>query len=271
MKKQILISVAITVSTLISAVPVLAQNDYGINNLINTVTKAQNQASAAAQRKATNLADLKSKADQMIAMRINDLNKISTRIQNDSRLNSSDKTSLNNDIQNATNGLTQLKNKIDADTDLTTIRADAQQIVTNYRVYIVLEPKIQLLITISNLQTLTANLEGLTPKIQSLVNSLQSQGKDVSTVTSILNNINSQLQTISTSLSKDKSTVDGVTITSTNPQATFTQVRQDLGSVRSEFAKIRDDIGKMRQAFIVIIQGTSNNPTTSTSSGTNNQ
>lgn len=227
--------------------PALAASDYGIGKIVNQATRKEAQASQAATKQADRLANAKKVADKMVDNRINDLNKIGTRIQNDKRLSADEKTSLSSDVQSSISGLTALKTKIDGEITVDAVRADANSVVTTYRVYMVEMPKIQLLITIDNLQTLNTNLQGLTPKLDSLIATLQSQGKDVSTLTPIVADIKTQLQSISTQLATDKSTVMAVTPTSTNSQATFTSVRKDLAGVRSMFAKVRADVASLRQ------------------------
>jgi len=167
---------------------------------------------------------------------------------------------LSSDIQADINGLTALKAKIDADTDVNTAKADAKTIITNYYIYRIFVPKTRLLITISNMQTLSVNIGQLTPEIQNLINTLKSAGKDVLSLQALLDDINSQLQTINTSLSNDKSKVMAVNVSTQDPKTVFTQVRQGLANVREDFAKIRHDIGQMREDFKINIKITSTVP-----------
>lgn len=235
--------------------PVFAQEAASGKHLFNEVNHFQNQASHAAQTQQTDLQSIIKKADTLITSRISSLNTLSTRIQNDKRLSASEKNSLSSDIQTDMSGLTALKTKIDADTDATTARNDAKQIITNYYIYAVFEPKLRLLVTINNLQTATSNIQALIPHLQSLINTYKSQGKDVTQLQTLLNDISSQLQTINTTLTKDTTTVQGISVSSkSTAQTTFTQVRQDLAQiVRTDLAKIRSDFAQMRPLFKQII------------------
>lgn len=249
-----------TVTLLMSSSPVFAQG-YGLKNLIGQETRLENQATKAAQKQETNLTNLKQRADKAIDNRIAELGKLSSRIQNDSRLSADEKSSLTAEIQTNITGLTNLKTKIDADTDIAVARTDAKSIYS-FRIYMVVVPQTRLLITIDNLATLTTNLQGLTPKVQDLINTLKSQGKDVSNLQSLLDDINKQLSTISTKLATDKQTVMAVTPQTANPGATFASVRQDLASVRQDFATIRHDVGQMRVDFKGQFQVNAGNPKT---------
>ncbi len=245
--------------------PVFAQ--MGVDKLINRTQNEENQAnkqaSRTAQRQEQNLDNLKKRADTLVDNRIASLNKVLQRIQNDTSLSADDKTSLSAEVQTNINSLTQLKTKIDADTDITTARADAKTIITSYKIFAIFEPKIRTLITIDNLSALQVKISSLTPKLQDLINNLKSQGKDVSKLQPLLDDINSNLVTINTKLAADKQTVLSISISS-SPSA-FAAVRQDLASIRSDFAKIRHDIGQMRVEFQTVIKINVNQSTPSQS------
>ena len=57
------------------------------------------------------------------------------------RLSDEDRTALVNQLQSQVDGLTTLNSKIQGDGDEATVRADAQGIVTDYRVYLLTIPK----------------------------------------------------------------------------------------------------------------------------------
>ncbi len=136
------------------------------------------------------------KADTLITNRIDSLNKLSTRVTNDTKLTTDQKTNLLGQIQTSITGLTTLKAKINADVDTQTALTDGKQIFTNFRIYEIFEPKMRLLIMLNNLQTTTSKIQAITPQIQKLISDLQAQGKDVTQLTTLLTDINAQLQTV---------------------------------------------------------------------------
>ncbi len=233
----------ITLSLLVT--PIYAQS-----NLINQVQKLENQATKAATKQETALDQLKKRADDMVNQRITDLNNLISRIQNDKRLTVEGKNSLTTNIQTNITGLTMLKAKIDADNDLATARADTKQVVTSFRVYLVLEPKIRLLVTIDNLLATTTNLQGLTPQLENIINNQKAKGKNTKAAQTALDDINTRLASISAQLSTNKTEVEATTPTDVNSaHATFVLVRQDLAKIRASFAEIRSDLAKMRQSL----------------------
>ncbi len=246
MKKFLIIFISITIGLLVTT---QATAQFGIGRFKNDINRTGNWASNSAANQSLRLSKIKEMADKLIANRIIELNRLLNRISNDKRLTDEKKTSLSSEIQADINGLTALKAKIDADTDIDTAKIDAKQIITSYYIYRIFVPKTRLLITISNMQTLSVNIGQLTPEIQNLINTLKSQGKNVLSLQSLLDDINAQLQIINTTLSSDKSKVEAVSISAQDYQSIFVQVRQDLASIRADFAKIRKDIGQMRVHF----------------------
>lgn len=216
----------------------------------------ENQASRAAAKQENNLDNLKKRADKMINNRVNELNRLLSRIQADKKLSADEKVSLSANVTATINELMRLKAKIDAGNDLATARLDAKQVITNFKINAIFVPKIRLLIIIDNLQALAAKVAPLVPKLQNKINDLKSQGADVTNFQLLVNDINNRLETINNKLTQDKTTVLGVGISSPNPQTTLSQVRKDLASVRSEFAQIRHDIGRLRVDFKETISAT---------------
>ncbi|MCL5003674.1 MAG: hypothetical protein M1352_00180 [Patescibacteria group bacterium] len=238
-----------------------------VPGLVRGVDRLANQATRAAERKAQGLETLIQRADKMIGMRISSLNTINTRIQNDNRLTSDQKNSLTNEVQNDIAGLTALKQKIDADTDLVAARANAKEIVTNYYIYAVFEPKIRLLITLNNLAAVDANLAAQLPEIQNLVNDLKSQGKDTTGLQSYLSDISQELKTISVDINSNIAKVEALGNGNVSEaEQIFSTVRQDIANTtRAGFAKIRADFGQMRNLFKQLIAGSrSSTPSAST-------
>jgi len=190
------------------------------------------------------------RSDSLIANRITSLNSELTRVQNDTKMNITEKSTLTNQISTMITGLTTLKTKIDADTTAEAAFADAKQIFSNYRVYAVAEPKTRITVVINNLETLTAQLQSVIPQFQKLLTNLQSQGKDTSEIAPLITDINTQLATATTSLSTDSATVQSVSTNAQNPDATFAQVKNDIRTVISaSFQKIRTDLAQMKKIF----------------------
>jgi chromosome segregation ATPase len=240
MKKITLIT---TILVLLNIVPMLNKT-WAITPA--RVTQIAQRMTIAPTKQASELTAIQKSADTMISVRITTLNNLLSRIQNDTRLSADDKTTLTTNINTMISNLQALKTKIDADTDVTTARADRKTIVTSYHIYVTFEPQIRLLITIDNLSTTSATVSSLVTKLQSLSTTLKGQGKDTTSMDAAITDINTQLTAINTILTTDKTKLLGITTSSNTNQATFVQIRQDLAKVRGDFAQIRHDIATIR-------------------------
>ncbi len=265
--KKYIISASLLILILLAAQPAFAKSAYGENNvagdassLVKQVQNTLNNSSKAAVKEQEQIIKLKQQGDKMADQRIASLNKLITRINNDKNLTSDEKTTLSSDVQNAINGLTALKTKIAGDTTNADLKTDIRQIVTNYKVYETLEPKMRILVVIDNLQDISNRLSQLSPKLKTFINGLNGQNKNVSDLQVLLDDINSNLSAINAKLSADKTAIMNVSVSTPNAKNTFVLVRKDLAQVRALFAKIRHDIALMREDFKGVLKNTTAGP-----------
>jgi hypothetical protein len=87
------------------------------------------------------LQDKKKLASAAITRRILALREITTAAKSIARLSDADRTELANQLQQQVNGLTSLNARVQGDNDEASLRADAQQVITDYRVYVLTIPK----------------------------------------------------------------------------------------------------------------------------------
>lgn len=85
------------------------------------------------------------RAYQEIDRRIEALNRLIERINKVKRISEEQKASLVAQVQAEITSLTNLRAKIAADTDLTTLTADKKSIVDSYRIFVVFMPKITII------------------------------------------------------------------------------------------------------------------------------
>lgn len=246
MKRNKLIIFIFLLIFLASALP-----SFALTPTTKAIQKIQERetvkASRAAVQEDAQLTKIKERAGKMIENRLTSLNNILTRIQSDRKLTSEDKTSLTQQVNDMITKLNALKTKISADTDVETAKTDTKSIVNDYRVFAMFEPKIRLLIVISDLQNLSLKMSAVMTRLQAFVSEQKSKGQDVTTLQTSLDDITARLKTIDTKLADDKTKISNVT--ATDYKTVFVTVRQDLASVRAEFAKIRNDIAQIRNSL----------------------
>lgn len=117
--------------------------------LTQGASRKETAASKAAERKeqiqTTTIQNLQTKATKEIERRIVSLSRLVSKVNDLKRVTSDQKAALTSQIQTEITNLTNLKAKIQADTDLTTLRTDVKSIVASYRIYALFIPKINIL------------------------------------------------------------------------------------------------------------------------------
>jgi len=134
---------------------------------------------AAADTTSTRLANIKSKGDQEIARRLKVLGTLAAKINSTTKLTAIEKTDLKSEVAAEYNSLKALQAKLAAETTIAAAAADVQAMVTEYRVYALVVPKILLIKTADYQQEVQAKLTTLTAKLQSRINDAGAKGHDI--------------------------------------------------------------------------------------------
>ena len=137
--------------------------------------------------------DLKQRASNEITRRITSLTHIINKISAIKKLTDSQKASLTSNIQAEITSLTALNTKIQADTDIVTLRTDVKSIVTSYRIYLLYLPQTQIIIAADALLTTADTFTELATKLQSRINEAKSRGEDVSSLETTLADIQTKI------------------------------------------------------------------------------
>lgn len=138
-----------------------------------------------------------------ISRRLSTLQGLGAKISSATKLTSGDQASLSGEVTDETNGLLALKTSLDADTTVSAAQTDAQSIISGYRVYALVVPKVNFIKAADDQQVAEANLSALAPKLQSRIDSAKSAGKNVGTMQDALDDLTKQVgnaQTISSSV-----------------------------------------------------------------------
>jgi hypothetical protein len=119
------------------------------------------------------------KGNTEIARRLSVLTTLSTKITSSTKLSASDQQILSSEVSNEITGLTSLKTKLDSDTTVTTVVPDAESIFTNYRVFALVVPQVNIVKTADQQQQTETKLTALATKIQADINSDQAASHEI--------------------------------------------------------------------------------------------
>lgn len=139
------------------------------------------------------LQNIITKGNEEIDRRLTKLETLTAKINAATHLSASDKATLSNEVSTTIQGLTGLKSQLDADTTLSAARTDAVNVYTEYRVYVLVAPKVSLIKVADDQQVVQGDLTSLAQKLQSRVSAEQQAGKDASSLQRQLSDMNSNI------------------------------------------------------------------------------
>jgi hypothetical protein len=253
-----MIAVLLGASVLVPAFAYALDVPVSATGVVNTSAQANTpagsvNASAGASIDAKTAA-AKAKADQEIDRRIASLNDLNTRIGNLARVTASFKQSLNTNVQNQITGLTQLKAKIDADTDADTLKTDLQSVNQSYRIYALVLPMTRLAAAADREVTIITMMNQLGAKLQARISAAQSSGANTSALMAALTDLSNKLADAST----QSQAAVSVTASLTPDNGDKTKMEQNLQALktgRSDVQAAQKDLVAARKDIDTIVKG----------------
>jgi hypothetical protein len=157
---------------------------------------ALNGAPAGAQQ--VRIEAAKKAATAAVTRRVLALRELTTAARSIVRLSEADRTALTTALQDQVNGLTSLNARIQGDGDEAAVRADAQKIVNDYRVYVLSIPKARGVV-VSDIELNAADRLGrLADRLQAAVDA--ASGKDTTKAKADLAALRAKLSSVTNSV-----------------------------------------------------------------------
>ena len=117
--------------------------------------------------------------DAAVARRLTSLASVKAELDATQSLASADRATLDTQIDATGTGLTALKATFDADTTLAKVRTDCSRVVSEYRVYALLIPRVELVRAAGRVQAAAGTLKHLAGLLQADVNAARGRNKDI--------------------------------------------------------------------------------------------
>ena len=246
-----------TTALLLTAVPAFAQSLIGPTP-VSITGSADVGANAGGARVSASVSaritTAKSHADQEIERRITALNDMNTKVQAMVRLSADEKTSISTAISNQISTLTTLKAKIDADTDLATLKTDIKSITASYRIFVLIIPQGRIEVAADKIATAVTSLTTLAGKLQTRIADAQAAGKDTASLSASLSDMNTKLADANVQASAAASEV--ANLTPDNGDKTKMQSNdQALKDARAKIQVALKDLATARQDAGSIVTG----------------
>lgn len=189
-----LLSVLLGLTILLSPSVALAQGET-----TTTEPSAKKSATTAATTAQTELlARIKTKGKAEIDRRIESLNKVQTKVTAAEKLTAEQKTALTNELNKQKSGLTELKTKLEAATTVEEAKAVVTSMVSDYRTYALVLPKVWLVTAAEGQAKVELRLETLVGKFQTRIAEAKAKGKNTSGLETALANLKAKLKAAET-------------------------------------------------------------------------
>jgi hypothetical protein len=172
-----------------------------------------------------------------INLRLTALARDTTAIGAAHHLTADHKSTLQSLISADTSGLTALKNKVAGETTLAALRADATSMVNDYRIFILVGPKVRLTIVSDTETAATARLRTVHDKLADLVAKAKAAGKDTAAA-------EQNLADMTAALDKVGPDIDGqaAALLAVQPGPDAAAIKAKVSAVRAALAAGRADL-----------------------------
>ena len=183
---------------------------------------------------------------KMIDKRIETLRKMLSRIENMKRVSDATKESMTAELQGQINNLLALKAKIEADTDVETLKEDSKSITKAYRVYALVHPRAAILAAADRINPIVAMLNPVAGKLDTRIAEAKAAGKDTSAAESFVADLKLKTADATAQASAAVALVSGL-----NPdngdEAIAKANRQALKDARAKIKAGHEDVEKARK------------------------
>jgi hypothetical protein len=147
-------------------------------------------AQAAAVKVGADTSTLRALGDCEINRRFETLTDLASRISGSKVLTASDAAALTAEIGATRSGLTSLKATIDAETSLPALRAEIVRIATDYRVYVLVVPQVNLVSAADGVVAAQARFATVNTNLAARIAAAKARGKDVTAAQADLDKMN---------------------------------------------------------------------------------
>jgi hypothetical protein len=139
-----------------------------------------------ASKSSTAVTKLITRADSEIDRRTTSLTTLASRVASINNVSASQKSSIQATVNTEETNLSALKSKIDADSDLTTLKSDVKSITEDYRIYALILPQGHIAAASDRVLTMVSMFTSLGSKFDARITADQAAGKNVTAAQSAL-------------------------------------------------------------------------------------
>jgi hypothetical protein len=240
--------------TFSAALPALAARST-LTPETTTAVKTAVKADTTVSKDATKITDLQTKAGKEIDRRIAALNQLSARIASMKKTTDAQKAALTTTIEDQITTLSALDAKIQAETDLATLKTDIQSITKSYRIFLLVLPQGSITAAGDRALSLVDSMTAIATKLETRIATAKTAGSDVSVLEASLADYNAKLADAKTQVQAaidaiSKLTPDGGDKTKMAAnQAALKAAHAKIQSAQKDFVAARKDAKDITQTL----------------------
>jgi len=195
MKSSLFVSTLTMVAVLAITSPALARVQIQLNTSAEVGVAAPGVGTTSVNAKASasldaRISKAKDRADKELDRRTQMLTELSTKVAGMNHVSEAEKTAISSTVSAQISALADLKTKIAADTDLTTLKTDIQSIAQSYRIFLLVIPRARIDVAADKVNTATADLGVFADKLQARISAASG---DTSAMTAQLGDMNTKV------------------------------------------------------------------------------
>ena len=172
-----------------------------------------------------------------VDLRLATLSALKIAVNGATNLSSGDRSTLSALLATDTSGLGSLKTRTNAETTVAAVKDDARSMVQDYRIYLLVVPKVRFAIAGDTETNVIANLRDVHDKLATVAAQLAAKGKDTSTETAQLADMSSKLDAAQSALNGQVADLLAI-----QPGPNGTAIHAAVLTVRGAIRGARDDI-----------------------------
>jgi hypothetical protein len=198
------------------------------------------------------VAAVKTRVTAAIDRRIITLDSLTSRTNEAAGLTDADRHTLLSQLAAEKNGLSGLKAHVAADTDCPSLRADAKSVVETYRVYLVMAPKVHLVIAADSITKITNSdkVADSEAKLQAGIDKKKNEGKDMTQAQADLNDMKAKVASARAAVASVSSSV--INLQPTDYPGNRTTIVAGRDSVRAGRADLRSARADARAVIAIL-------------------
>ena len=182
-----------------------------------------------------------------LTRRVKRLHDLSAAVGASTGLTTADRSTLTTDIGNDLGGITALQQKVPSDTTCADVAADAQAMVVDYRVFVVMSPQAHLTIAADTETSVAGALTALEPKIAARITAAQQAGVTVHAAQTTYSDFQTQVATATQSSTGLAGTLLALTPASyPGSRPTLENARASLSTGRVALVRARGDLRTLK-------------------------